>query len=113
MTKLKRRQITKRKPDSVGTILREEFMKPYGLTQEHLAEAMGVTRTFINELVNNRRGITIDTAIMLSKVFKNSPQFWLNMYLDCQLWEAIHNPRKKARFKRVISIDHIQHKSAA
>lgn len=106
-------RITKRKPDSVGTILREEFMKPYGLTQEQLAEAMKVTRTLINEIINNKRGITIDTAIMLGKVFKNSPQFWLNIYIDTQLWEATHNPKKKARFKRVISIDSILHKTAA
>lgn len=85
MLRYKQKRITKRKPDSVGTILREEFMEPYALTQEQLAKAMGVTRTFINELVNNKRGITIDTAIMLSKVFNNSPQFWLNMYLDNQL----------------------------
>lgn len=107
------KRITKRKPDSVGTILRKEFIEPYGLTQEQLAEAMGVTRTLVNELVNDRRGITIDTAIMLSKVFKNSPQFWLNIYLDTQLWDAFHNPKKKARFKRVVSIDHLPHRSAA
>lgn len=105
-------RMTKRRPDSVGTILREEFIKPYGLTQEALAQAMGVTRTFVNELVNDKRGITIDTAIMLSKVFKNSPQFWLNMQIDNQLWETLHNPRKKAKFSKIISIDNI-HKSAA
>ncbi len=100
---------TKRKPDSVGDILREEFIEPYGLKQEALAKAMGVTRTFINELVNNRRGITVDTAIMLSKVFNNSPEFWLNMQIDNQLWETLHNPRKKQKFKRVRSVEHIRH----
>ncbi|MFM8453724.1 MAG: HigA family addiction module antitoxin [Gammaproteobacteria bacterium] len=106
------RKITKRKPDSVGTILREEFLKPYGLTQEQLAVAMGVTRTLINELVNDRRGITIDTAIMLGKVFKCSPQFWLNIYLDSQLWNAFHNPKKVAKFKKVMSVDDLPHKAA-
>jgi len=107
------KRVTKRKPDSTGTILREDFIEPYGLTQGQLAKAMGVTRTFVNELVNDRRGITIDTAIMLSRVFKNSPQFWLNIYIDNQLWEAINNPKKKAKYKKVISIDNIPHKSAA
>lgn len=106
-------RITKRQPDSVGSILREEFLEAYGLTQEQLAEAMGVTRTFVNELVNERRGITIDTAIMLSKVFKNSPLFWLNMQLDNQLWEAYHNPKKKSKFKKVLEVDKIPHKPAA
>lgn len=108
-----RKRVTKRQPESAGTILREEFIEPYGLTQEQLATAMGVTRTFVNELVNDRRGITIDTAIMLSKVFKNTPQFWLNIYLDNQLWEAFHNPKKMARFKRVVCIDKLPHRTAA
>ena len=108
-----KRRITRRKPDSIGTILRVEFMDPYNLTQEKLAEAMGVTRTLVNEIINDKRGITIDTAIMLSKVFKNTPQFWLNVYLDSQLWEAYHNPRKKARFRRVMSVDRIAHRPAA
>lgn len=103
-------RMTKRQPDSAGTILREEFMEPYGLTQGSLAKVLGVSRAFVNELVNDRRGITIDTAIMLSKAFKNSPQFWLNMQIDNLLWDRLHNPRKKEKFNRVTSIDH---KSAA
>jgi antitoxin HigA-1 len=107
-------RMTKRKPDSVGTILREEFIEPYGLKQEGLAKAMGVTRTFVNELVNDRRGITIDTAIMLSKVFNTSPQFWLNLQIDNQLWETLHDPRKQSKFKRVLKVNRIRrtHKAA-
>lgn len=77
-------RMTKRKPDSVGTILREEFIEPLNLKQDMLAKAMGVTRTFVNELVNDRRGVTVDTAIMLGKIFNTSPQFWLNMQMDNQ-----------------------------
>ena len=106
-------KLTNQKPDSAGTILREEFLEPYELRQEELANAMGVTRTFVNELVNDKRGITIDTAIMLAKVFHTSPQFWLNMYMDTQLWEALHNSRKKARFKRVVSIKKLPGKKKA
>jgi antitoxin HigA-1 len=95
--------MTKRKPDSVGVILREEFLEPYHLTQEALADAMGVSRTFVNELVNDRRGITVDRAIMLAKAFNTSPQFWLNLYMDSQLWDTLHNPRKQARFKKILS----------
>lgn len=101
-------RMTKRKPDSVGTILREEFLQPYNLTQEELAKAMGVTRALVNELVNNRRTITIDTAIMLGKVFNMSAQFWLNLQVDNSLWEALHDPRRKAKFKRVRNIDHFR-----
>jgi len=102
--------VTKRKPDSIGTILREEFLEPYNLTQESLANAMGVTRVMVNELINDKRGITVDTAVMLSKVFDTSPQFWLNIYMDNQLWEALHNPQKKVKFKKVVSINKLHKK---
>lgn len=106
-------KITKRQPDSVGTILHEEFIEAYQLTQEALAKAMGVTRTFVNELVNDRRGITIDTAIMLSKVFNNSPEFWLNLQTDNQLWKALHDKTKCAKFKRVMNIDRLLNEKQA
>jgi len=105
-------RITKRKPPTVGVILREEFIEPYGLKQEVLAKALGVTRTFVNELVNDRRGLSIDTAIMLSKVFNTSPQFWLNIHQEYLLWESLHNAKKKVRFERVINIESLPHKAA-
>jgi antitoxin HigA-1 len=100
-------RVTKRKPDAVGIILREEFIEPYGITQDKLAGAMGVTRTFVNELVNDRRGVTIDTAIMLGKVFNISPEFWLNMQMDNSLWKARNDARKKIKFRKIINISQI------
>ncbi|MGH6932226.1 MAG: HigA family addiction module antitoxin [Dongiaceae bacterium] len=70
---------TKRKPASVGEILIEEFMKPMGLTQGALAEAMGVQRKHVNELCNERGAVTAPTALILARVFGNSPDFWLNV----------------------------------
>ena len=61
--------ITKQKPASVGEILVEEFMQPLDLTQTDLAEAMAVPRKHVNELCNDRRAITADTALMLARVF--------------------------------------------
>src|ERR1700745_2678594 len=55
--------MTKRKPAAVGEILVEEFMRPMGLTQAALAEAMGVQRKHVNELCNNRRNVTAPTAL--------------------------------------------------
>jgi addiction module HigA family antidote len=91
---------TKRKPASVGEILVEEFMEPIGLTQGALAEAMGVQRKHVNELCNNRRGVTAPTALILARVFGNSPDFWLNVQRRSDLWEAMHSPREYARIKR-------------
>ena len=66
---------TERKPVSVGEMLVEEFLPPMRLTQGALAEAMGVQRKLVNELCNDRRAVTADTALMLARVFGNSPAF--------------------------------------
>lgn len=66
--------MTKRKPATVGEMLIEEFMQPLGLTQAALAEAMGVQRKHVNELFNNRRTVTAATALILARVFGNSPE---------------------------------------
>jgi addiction module HigA family antidote len=91
---------TKRKPASVGEILIEEFMEPLGLTQGALAEAMGVQRKHVNELCNDRRAVTAPTALILARVFGNSPDFWLNVQRRTDLWEAMHSPRERERIER-------------
>ena len=83
--------MTKRKPASIGEILVEEFMKPLALTQGDLAEAMGVPRKHVNELCNDRRTVTADTALMLARVFGNSAEFWLNVQRRNDLWDALHS----------------------
>jgi addiction module HigA family antidote len=93
--------MTKRKPVSVGEILQEEFMKPMGLTQSALAAAMSVQRKHVNELCNNRRNVTAPTALILARVFGNSPDFWLNVQRRNELWEAMHSPRERERIARV------------
>ena len=91
---------TKRKPATVGEILVKEFLQPMGLTQGAPAEAMGVQRKHVNELCNDRRNVTAPTALILARVFGNSPDFWLNVQRRSDLWEAMHSPRDLARIKR-------------
>src|SRR5580704_9728725 len=93
-------RMTKRKPISVGEILMDEFMAPMGLTQGALAEAMGVQRKHVNELCNDRRAVTAPTALILARVFGNSPDFWLNVQRRSDLWEAMHSPRERERIRR-------------
>ena len=92
--------MTKRKPVSVGEILVQEFMKPMGLTQTVLADAKGVQRKHVNELCNNRRALTAPTALILARVFSNSPDFWLNVQRRNDLWEAMHSPRERIKRAR-------------
>ena len=92
--------MTKRKPATVGEILVQEFMEPMGLTQGALAEAMGVQRKHVNELCNDRRNITAATALILSRVFGNSPDFWLNVQRRNDLWDAMHSAKERQRIDR-------------
>ena len=91
---------TDRKPVSVGEMLVEEFLTPMRLTQGALAQAMGVERKLVNELCNDRRSVTADTALMLARVFGNSPEFWLNVQRRTDLWEALHTPRRRQRIEQ-------------
>ena len=91
---------TKRRPVGVGEMLTEEFLKPLGLTQGALAEALGVQRRLVNELCKGRRSLTADTALMLSRVFGNSPEFWLNVQRRTDLWEALHTPKRLKRIEQ-------------
>jgi addiction module HigA family antidote len=91
---------TERKPVSAGEMLTEEFLTPMNLTQGALAEAMGVERKLVNELCNDRRAITADTALMLARVFGNSPEFWLNVQRRTDLWEALHTPKRRQRIEQ-------------
>ncbi|MGJ5003081.1 HigA family addiction module antitoxin [Bradyrhizobium sp. HKCCYLRH2060] len=92
--------MTKRKPATVAEILVEEFMQPLGLTQTALASAMGVQRKHVNELCNGKRNVTAATALILARVFGNSPEFWLNVQRRSDLWEAMHSPRERKRIER-------------
>ena len=67
------------KPIHAGEILLEEFMLPFGLSQNALAKSLHVAPRRINEIVNKKRSITADTALRLSRFFGNSAEFWINL----------------------------------
>jgi addiction module HigA family antidote len=92
--------MTTRKPTTVGEILSEEFLMPMELTQGALAEAMGVPRKHVNELCNNRRSVTAATALILARVFGNSPDFWLNVRRRNDLCGAMNSPNARKRIER-------------
>ncbi len=63
----------------------EEFLKPMGLSQNRLALAIRVPARRINEIVHGKRRVTADTALRLARYFDMSPQFWLELQMDCDL----------------------------
>jgi len=66
-------------PVHPGEVLLEEFLKPWGLSQNRLAQHMGITTNRLNEVVRGRRGITGDTALRLARATNTTPEFWLNL----------------------------------
>ena len=84
-----------RPPTHPGEMLREEFLKPLGMTQTELAERIGVSYVRVNELVNEKRGVTPDTALRLSRLFGTTAEFWLNGQRNWDLWHAMRSPEAK------------------
>lgn len=85
---------TDRTPTHPGEMLVEEFLKPMGLTQRELADAIHVPYQRINELVNGKRGMTPSTALRLEKFLGMSASFWLNLQLRWDLYFA-HQAEEK------------------
>jgi addiction module HigA family antidote len=75
----------KLKPVHPGEILREEFMKPLGLSMNKLGLDLRVPVTRIAEIVHHRRAITTDTALRLGRYFKTTPVFWMNLQVRYDL----------------------------
>ena len=72
-------------PIHPGEVLFEEFLKPMGLSQNQLANALGVPPRRINEIVHAKRRVTADTALRLARYFRMSPEFWLGLQMDYDL----------------------------
>jgi addiction module HigA family antidote len=98
---------THRAPTHPGEMLLEEFLKPMGLTQREIADAIHVPYQRINEIINGRRGITPSTALRLSKFFDVSPDFWMNLQLRWDLYFARKSETDELRNIKPISTRHI------
>jgi antitoxin HigA-1 len=76
------------RPTHPGELLREEIMPAARLTQEALAGRLGVSRRTINELVSEKRSVSADMAHRLARFFDTTPEFWLGLQQDVDLWKA-------------------------
>jgi antitoxin HigA-1 len=94
----------KTRPTHPGEMLREDFLPEYELTTSTLAAAIGVSRQTVNELLRERRAVSPEMAIRLSRLFGNTPEFWLNAQRSVDLWDAaqsIENDVKRIEPLRV------------
>ena len=84
-----------RRPTHPGEILKHEFLEPLNLTQQKLADKIGVTRVRINEIILGKRKITPDTAFRLSKYFNTSPDFWMNLQVNIDMWDTLQTHKNE------------------
>ena len=85
------------KPAHPGEVLRELYLQPLGLTITESARALGVTRKTLSELVNGRSGMSPAMALRLAKAFATTPELWLNMQQNYNLWME----RKRTKISKV------------
>lgn len=76
-------------PPHPGEILREDYLKPLKLTVTGLASKLGVSRKVLSEVINEKAGISPRMALKLAKAFDTTPQIWLNMQSDYDLWHTM------------------------
>jgi addiction module HigA family antidote len=88
-----------RRPTPPGEILRYEFLEPLGLKQRELAEALGITRVRLSEIIRGRRAVTPDTALRLACFFDTTPEFWLGLQTDVSLWDTLQT--HGAEYKKI------------
>lgn len=89
-----------RPPTHPGEILREDFLKPMGLTQEKLADELGISFQRINGIVNGKRSVTAETALLLAGCFGTTASFWMNAQTTYDLYAA----RKKIGDRRLAAL---------
>lgn len=86
-----------RKPTHPGEILAEEFLKPMEISQSKLATHLGWSHAKINEIINEKRGVTAETALAFSDAFGTTAEFWLNLQTNYDLWEAQQEHKKQKK----------------
>jgi addiction module HigA family antidote len=89
------RPLSRREPVHPGYFLETRFLGPLGLTQLALAEKLGVSRRRVNELIVGRRGVTPDTAVRLAAYFRTEPEFWLQMQVAWDVFQAMKKTRAR------------------
>jgi antitoxin HigA-1 len=95
---------TDRPPTPPEEMLREEFIKPLGLTQAELADKLGMPRVAVNAIINGKRSITPGTAMRLAKALGTTPEFWMNGQIAVDLYEAEHDEKQVRAVQKITPI---------
>ena len=93
--------IAKRKPTHPGEVLREDIIKPLGITVTKAAQCLGVTRKTLSALLNCKASLSPEMAVRIGKATKTSSESWLYMQAKLDLWNASQKPPKVKELKAV------------
>jgi len=77
-----------RRPTHPGNIIKEDYLLPLSITIKDMAATLGVSRKTLSKIINERGAVTPDMALRLSRAFKTTPDFWLNLQKNFDLWQA-------------------------
>ena len=102
---------THRQPTHPGEMLLEEFLIPLDLTQRELANAIHVPFQRVNEIINQKRGITPSTALRLAKFFGNSEGFWMNLQQRWDLYKASNSEEEV--LNTIVPLQHLENPTNA
>lgn len=102
------RRARKRAPAHPGRILRNHYLEPLSITLTDMAGVLGVSRKTMSKIVNERGSITSDMALRLSRAFRTSPELWLNLQNNYDLW---HTANSTVEWKRVQPMEKVANAS--
>ena len=95
--------ISRRKPTHPGEVLREDVIKPLGLTVADAAKCLGVTRKTLSALINCKASVSPEMAVRIAKATKTSPESWLYMQAKLDLWLAGQKPTEVEEFGEIVA----------
>lgn len=89
----------KRKPTHPGRIILEDYLKPLSITITEMASRLAVSRKTLSKIINEKASITPEMALRLARAFDTTPELWINLQMNYELWEAenISNNWKKVK----------------
>lgn len=88
-----------RRPTHPGEIIKEDYLLPLSITIKDMAENLGVSRKTLSKIINERGAITPDMALRLSRAFGTTPDLWLNLQTNYDLWQAAANTNEWKKVK--------------
>lgn len=94
-----------REPTHQGEILLEDFLLPFNISQTKLANDLSVSFKTVDEIINHKRSVTPDISLRLSKYFGTSPQLWLGLQMDYDLYKTYNNKNVKSYIEHIVPLE--------